>query len=163
MKKKMAIISVLLMAALLLASCAGQQNNGEKKLTAKDIEGTWIVSDSSTLSENRKVALDGFIVSAKPDDSAVLVFKDGKITAEWETQDGKQTSNLGNYEVSEGAVIINGFMTEARLEGKTLTLTELAPPKGEEVYKIEDGVYKLADDPSVTEVPEKAVMVLERK
>ena len=103
------------------------------------------------------------MVRAKPDDSAVLIFKDGKITAEWEAQDGKKASDLGAYEVSEGDVIINGFRTKARLEGRTLTLTQLAPPKGDGAYREEDGVYKRVDDPSVTEVPEKAVMILERK
>ncbi len=69
---------MLLAAALLLGSCAGQQNNGEKQLTARDIEGTWTVSDSSTKSESWQTSLDGFMVIAKPDDSAVLIFKDGK-------------------------------------------------------------------------------------
>ncbi|MBR6706097.1 MAG: hypothetical protein IKI84_05395 [Clostridia bacterium] len=52
-----------------------------------------------------------------------------------------------------------------KLEGKTLTLTELAAPKAEGafIYKEEDGVYHKSDDPSVIEVPDKAVLVLERK
>jgi ABC-type Fe3+-citrate transport system substrate-binding protein len=76
MKKKLAIIVMLLVAGLLLASCAGQ-NNGEKKLTTGDIEGTWTVSDKSVQSKEF-LALDGFIL--KPDDSAFPVLRGGKIT-----------------------------------------------------------------------------------
>ena len=152
---------MLLAAALLLVSCAGQQNNGDKQLTAKDIEGTWTVSDSSARSEGGKLSLDGFML--KPDTSAVLIFRDGKITWEWEAQDGKKTSDEGSYEVIEGDLFISSVKIRAKLEGKTLTLTELAPPKGDGAYKEEDGVYKLIDDPSVTEVPDKAVVILERK
>ena len=161
MKKKPAIFALLLAAALLLVSCAGQQNNGDKQLTAKDIEGTWTVSDSSARSAGGKLSLDGFML--KPDTSAVLIFRDGKITWEWEAQDGKKTSDEGSYEVIEGDLFISSVKIRAKLEGKTLTLTELAPPKGEGAYKEEDGVYKLIDDPSVTEVPDKAVVILERK
>ena len=105
--------------------------------------------------------MDGFML--KPDTSAVLIFRDGKITWEWEAQDGKKTSDEGSYEVIEGDLFISSVKIRAKLEGKTLTLTELAPPKGEGAYKEEDGVYKLIDDPSVTEVPDKAVVILERK
>ena len=161
MKKKLAIFALLLAAALLLVSCAGQQNNGDKQLTAKDIEGTWTVSDSSARSAGGKLSLDGFML--KPVTSAVLIFRDGKITWEWEAQDGKKTSDEGSYEVIEGDLFISSVKIRAKLEGKTLTLTELAPPKGEGAYKEEDGVYKLIDDPSVTEVPDKAVVILERK
>ena len=160
MKKKLAIFALLLAAALLV-SCAGQQNNEAKQLTAKDIEGTWTVSDSSARSAGGKLSLDGFML--KPDTSAVLIFRDGKITWEWEAQDGKKTSDEGSYEVIEGDLFISSVKIRAKLEGKTLTLTELAPPKGEGAYKEEDGVYKLIDDPSVTEVPDKAVVILERK
>ena len=69
MKKKLAIFAVLLAAALLLTACAGK-NNGEKKLTTGDIEGTWTVSDASVLSKGH-LSLDGMI--PKPDTSAVLV------------------------------------------------------------------------------------------
>lgn len=159
MKKKVAIIALLLAAALLLGSCAGQ-NNGEKKLTTGDIEGTWTVSDSSVLSK-QLLTLDGLIL--KPDDSAILILRGGKVTWEWEAQDGKHTSEGGSYEVVDGDVFLNSVRLSAKLEGKTLTLTELAPPKGEGVYKVEGDVYVLQDDPTVTEVPDKSVAVLERK
>ena len=161
MKKKLAIFTVLLAAALLLAACAGK-NNGEKKLTTGDIEGTWTVSDASVLSKGH-LSLDGMIL--KPDTSAVLVLRGGKITWEWEAQDGKKTSEAGSYEVTDGDVFFSSVSLRAKLEGKTLTLTELAPPKGEGTYKYneEDGLYHKADDPSVTEMPDKAVLVLERK
>ena len=159
MKKKLAIFAVLLAAALLLTACAGK-NNGEKKLTTGDIEGTWTVSDASVLSKGH-LSLDGMIL--KPDSNAVLILRGGKITWEWEAQDGKKTSEAGNYQVTDGDVFFSGVRLRAKLEGKTLTLTELAPPKGEGAYKEEDGVYKLIDDPSVTEVPDKAVVILERK
>ena len=61
MKKKLAILAVLLAAALLLASCAGK-NNGEKKLTTGDIEGTWTMSGTSVLS-NGHLSLDGLITT----------------------------------------------------------------------------------------------------
>ncbi len=51
----------------------------------------------------------------------------------------------------------------AKLEGRTLTLTELAAPKGEGAFMEVDGVYQKVDDPSVTEIPDKAILVLERK
>ena len=161
MKKKLAILALLLAAALLLTSCAGN-NNGEKKLTTGDIEGTWTVSDASVLS-NGHLSLDGIIL--KPDTSAVLVLRGGKITWEWEAQDGKKTSESGGYEVIDGEVFFSSVKLRAKLEGKTLTLTELAPPKGEGsyIYKEEDGAYHKADDPSVIEVPDKAILVLERK
>ena len=161
MKKKLAIIAVMLVAALLLASCGGQ-NNGEKKLTTGDIEGTWTVSDASVLSKEH-LSLDGMIL--KPDTSAVLVLRGGKITWEWEAQDGKKTSEAGSYEVNDGDVFFSSVKLRAKLEGKTLTLTELAAPKGEGAYTYneEDGAYHKTDDPSVTEVPDKAVLVLERK
>ncbi len=157
MKKNLAILAVLLAAALLLCSCAGQNNNGERQLTAKDVEGRWTVSDSSSRPADLMSGLAGFMVSARPDDSAVLVFKDGKITAEWEAQDGKKTSDLGAYEVSEGDVIINGFRTQAKLEGKTLTLTQLAPASEQDAAKQNDNVA------TMTELTEKTVMILERK
>ena len=161
MKKKLAIIALLLAAALLLGSCAGQ-NNGEKKLTTGDIEGTWTVSDSSVLSKG-SLSLNGLIL--KPDTSAVLILRGGKITWEWEAQDGKKTSEAGSYEVTDGDVFFSSVRLRAKLEGKTLTLTELADPKGEGVYTYneEDGAYHKADDPTVTEVPDKSVLVLERK
>ena len=157
MKKTLAMIAVLLVAALLLSSCDSKENNGEKKLTANDIEGTWTVSDSSSKPAGLLTGLAGFLVSAKPDESAVLTFQNGKITAEWEAEDGKKTADLGAYEVSEGDVFINGFRTEATLEGKTLTLTQLAPPTEEGVTKRED------NEATMTEVTEKTVMILERK
>ena len=161
MKKKLAIFALLLAAALLLASCAGQ-NNGEKKLTTGDIEGTWTVSDASVHSKGF-LSLDGMIL--KPDSSAVLVLRGGKITWEWEAQDGKKTSEAGSYEVTDGDVFFSSVRLRAKLDGKTLTLTELAAPKGEGsyTYKEEDGAYHKADDPSVIQVPDKSILVLERK
>ena len=161
MKKTLAMIAVLLVAALLLSSCAGQQNNGEKKLTAKHIEGTWTVSDKSIQSKEF-LSLDGFIL--KPDTSAVLILRGGKITWEWEAQDGKHTSEAGAYEVNDGDVFFSRVKLNARLEGRTLTLTQLAPPKNDGVfYRVEGDVYVSVDDPKVTEVPDKTVLVLERK
>ena len=160
MKKKLAIIVMLLVAGLLLASCAGQ-NNGEKKLTTGDIEGTWTVSDSSTRSKDGKLELDTYML--KPDTSAVLVLRGGKINWEWEAQDGKHTSEDGGYEVKDGDVFFSSVRVNAKLEGKTLTLTEYGAPKGEGVFKLVDGVYTSESDPSVTEVADKAILVLERK
>ena len=161
MKKKLAIIVMLLVAGLLLASCAGQ-NNGEKKLTTGDIEGTWTVSDSSTRSKDGKLELDTYML--KPDTSAVLVLRGGKINWEWEAQDGKHTSEDGGYEVKDGDVFFSSVRVNAKLEGKTLTLTRLAPPKNDGVfYRVEGDVYVSVDDPKVTEVPDKSVLVLERK
>ncbi len=161
MKKKLAIFAVLLAAALLLAACAGK-NNGEKKLTTGDIEGTWTVSDASVLSKGH-LSLDGMIL--KPDTSAVLILRGGKITWEWQAQDGKKTSEAGSYEVIDGDVFFSSVKLRAKLEGKTLTLTQVAAPKGEGayIYNEEDGAYHKVDDPSVIEVPDKAVLVLERK
>ena len=159
MKKKMAIVAMLLVAALLLASCAGQ-NSGEKKLTTGDIEGTWTVSDKSVHSKDY-LSLDGYMT--KPDTSAVLVLRGGKITWEWEAQDGKHTSENGSYEVKDGEVIFSSTKLNAKLEGRTLTLTQLAKPKGEGAYRVEGDVYVSVDDPKVTEVPDKSVLVLERK
>ena len=157
MKKKLAIVAVLLVAAL-LASCGTKENNGEKELTAKDIEGIWTVSSSSTAPAGDLTGLAGFLTSAKTNDNAVLIFKGGKITAEWEAEDGKKTSDLGTYEVSEGKVIINGFRTEPRLEGNTLTLTELTALTGE------GGSGQDDSEASMTEVTkEGTVMILERK
>ena len=151
---------MLLVAALLLVSCAGQ-NNGEKKLTTGDIEGTWTVSDKSVQSKSF-LSLDGFIL--KPDTSAVLILRGGKITWEWEAQDGKHTSEAGAYEVIDGDVLFSSVKLSAKLEGKTLTLTQLAPPKNDGVfYRVEGDVYVSVDDPKVTEVPDKSVLVLERK
>ena len=159
MKKKMAIVAMLLVAALLLASCAGQ-NSGEKKLTTGDIEGTWTVSDKSVQSKEF-LALDGFIL--KPDTSAVLILRGGKITWEWEAQDGKHTSDAGAYEVNDGVVSFSSIRLNAKLEGRTLTLTQLAPPKQDGAYMVEGDVYVSVDDPKVTVVPDKSVLVLERK
>ena len=161
MKKKLAIVAMLLAAALLLAACAGQ-NSGEKKLTTRDIEGTWTVSDKSVFSKGH-LSLDGMIL--KPDTSAVLILKGGKITWEWEAQDGKKTSEAGSYEVIDGEVFFSSVKLRAKLEGKTLTLTELDTPKGDGAYKYseEDGAYHKADDPSVIQVPDKSILVLERK
>ena len=159
MKKKMAIVAMLLAAALLLGSCAGQ-NNGEKKLTTGDIEGTWAVSDKSIHSKDY-LSLDGFML--KPDTSAVLVLRGGKITWEWEAQDGKHTSEAGAYEVNDGDVFFSSVRLNAKLEGKTLTLTQLAKPSKDGAYRVEGDVYVSVDDPKVTEVPDKSVLVLERK
>ena len=159
MKKKMAIVAMLLVAALLLASCAGQ-NSGEKKLTTGDIEGTWTVSDKPVQSKEF-LALDGFIL--KPDTSAVLILRGGKITWEWEAQDGKHTSDAGAYEVNDGVVSFSSIRLNAKLEGRTLTLTQLAPPKQDGAYMVEGDVYVSVDDPKVTVVPDKSVLVLERK
>lgn len=159
MKKKMAIVAMLLAAALLLGSCAGQ-NNGEKKLTTGDIEGTWTVSDKSVHSKDY-LSLDGYML--KPDTSAVLVLRGGKITWEWEAQDGKHTSEDGGYEVKDGEVFFSSVKLNAKLEGRTLTLTQLAPPKNDGAYRVEGDVYVSVDDPKVTEVPDKSVLVLERK
>lgn len=159
MKKKLIILALLLAAALLLTSCAGN-NNGEKKLTTGDIEGTWTVSDKSVHSKDY-LSLDGYMT--KPDTSAVLVLRGGKITWEWEAQDGKHTSENGSYEVKDGEVIFSSTKLNAKLEGRTLTLTQLAPAKGEGAYRVEGDVYVSVDDPKVTEVPDKSVLVLERK
>lgn len=159
MKKKMAIVAMLLAAALLLGSCAGQ-NNGEKKLTTGDIEGTWTVSDKSVHSKDY-LSLDGYML--KPDTSAVLVLRGGKITWEWEAQDGKHTSEDGGYEVKDGEVFFSSVKLNAKLEGRTLTLTQLAPLKNDGAYRVEGDVYVSVDDPKVTEVPDKSVLVLERK
>ena len=159
MKKKMAIVAMLLAAALLLGSCAGQ-NSGEKKLTTGDIEGTWTVSDKSVHSKDY-LSLDGYML--KPDTSAVLVLRGGKITWEWEAQDGKHTSEDGGYEVIDGEVFFSSVKLNAKLEGRTLTLTQLAPPKNDGAYRVEGDVYVSVDDPKVTEVPDKSVLVLERK
>ena len=160
MKKNLAILVVLLLAAaLLLCSCAGQ-NNGEKKLTTGDIEGTWTVSDKSVQSKSF-LSLDGFIL--KPDTSAVLILRGGKITWEWEAQDGKHTSEAGAYEVIDGDVLFSSVKLNGKLEGKTLTLTQLAPPTQDGAYRVEGDVYVSVDDPKVTEVPDKSVLVLERK
>ena len=150
---------MLLVAALLLVSCAGQ-NNGEKKLTTGDIEGTWTVSDKSVQSKSF-LSLDGFIL--KPDTSAVLILRGGKITWEWEAQDGKHTSEAGAYEVRDGDVFFSSVRLSGKLEGKTLTLTQLAPPTKDGAYRVEGDVYISVDDPKVTEVPDKTVLVLERK
>ena len=159
MKKKLIILALLLAAALLLTSCAGN-NNGEKKLTTGDIEGTWTVSDKSVHSKDY-LSLDGYMT--KPDTSAVLVLRGGKITWEWEAQDGKHTSEDGSYEVKDGEVFFSSVKLNAKLEGRTLTLTQLAPAKGEGAYRVEGDVYVSVDDPKVTEVPDKSVLVLERK
>ena len=159
MKKKLIILALLLAAALLLTSCAGN-NNGEKKLTTGDIEGTWTVSDKSVHSKDY-LSLDGYMT--KPDTSAVLVLRGGKITWEWEAQDGKHTSEAGAYEVDDGTVFFSSIRLNAKLEGRTLTLTQLAPPKQDGAYMVEGDVYVSVDDPKVTVVPDKSVLVLERK
>ena len=159
MKKKLIILALLLAAALLLTSCAGN-NNGEKKLTTGDIEGTWTVSDKSVHSKDY-LSLDGYMT--KPDTSAVLVLRGGKITWEWEAQDGKHTSEDGSYEVIDGEVIFSSTKLNAKLEGRTLTLTQLAKPKKDGAYRVEGDIYVSVDDPKVTEVPDKSVLVLERK
>ncbi len=76
-----------------------------------------------------------------------------------------KASEAGSYEVTDGDVFFSSVSLRAKLEGKTLTLTELAAPKGEGAYTYneEDGAYHKADDPSVIEVPDKAVLVLEKK
>ena len=126
MKKTLAIIAMLLVAALLLCSCGNKENNGEKKLTARDIEGRWTVDYiASSTPKGDLAGLEGFLVSTRVNDNAVVIFKDGKITAEWEAEDGKKTSELGGYEVNEGYVFINSIKAEPKLEGKTLTLTDL--------------------------------------
>ena len=99
----------------------------------------------------------------KPDTSAVLVLKGGKITWEWEAQDGKHTSEAGAYEVIDGDVLFSSVKLNGKLEGKTLTLTQLAPPTQDGAYRVEGDVYVSVDDPKVTEVPDKSVLVLERK
>lgn len=63
---------------------------------------------------------------------------------EWEAQDGKKTSELGAYEVSEGNVIINGFKTEPKLEGNKLTLYQFTP-KEDGIFKKVDGKYVKVD------------------
>lgn len=164
MKRKMMILALVLViaaVAVVCVSCANNGNNGEKKLTTGDIEGTWTVSDKSVQSKEF-LALDGFIL--KPDDSAILVLRGGKITWEWQNQEGKQTSEAGAYEVIDGDVLFSSVKLSAKLEGKTLTLTQLAPPKNDGVfYRVEGDVYVSVDDPKVTEVPDKSVLVLERK
>ena len=164
MKRKMMILALVLViaaVAVVCVSCANNGNSGEKKLTTGDIEGTWTVSDNSVQSKEF-LALDGFIL--KPDDSAVLVLRGGKITWEWQNQEGKQTSEAGAYEVIDGDVLFSSVKLSAKLEGKTLTLTQLAPPKNDGVlYRVEGDVYVSVDDPKVTEVPDKSVLVLERK
>ncbi len=159
MKKIPAIIAVLLVAALLLCSCGNKGNNENRELTAKDFEGRWTMSESSTSGPAGELTgLAGFMVSARVDNSAVIVFKDGKITAEYEAQDGLKTVDLGAYEVSEGKLFINGFRTEPKLEGRKLTLTELPKPTGEEVSGQE------ATEATMTEVTDQGpVMILEKK
>ena len=153
MKRRLMIIAMLLAAVLLLGSCA---DNGEKKLTARDIEGTWTLSDASYSQDDGISELAGFLVSAKPNgDNSVVIFKDGKITTEWEAQDGKKTSELGAYQVSDGRLFINGFVVdEVKVEGRTLTLTQLIPEKLDELP---------ADQPVMVEVTKKTVVILERK
>ena len=144
MKKKLMVIAALLVMALLLASCSSK---GNKEFTAKDIEGRWKVDyDASTTSIDDPSGLHGFMVSARADDSAVVVFKDGQITVEWVAQDGKKTASLGSYEVKEGSVFINGFSTEPKLEGNKLILSQKTP--------IEGGVYVHVDDEPVTVTPQ---------
>ena len=150
MKKKilaLALVLVIAAVAVVCVSCASNGNNGQKKLTAGDIEGTWKVDyDASTTSADNDSSLAAFMVMARPEDSAVVVFKGGKITAEWEAQDGKHTSELGAYEVvNEGDLIINGFKTEPTLEGNKLTLYQFTP-KEEGVFKKVDGKYVKVDD-----------------
>ena len=53
----------------------------------------------------------------KPDTSAVLILKGGKITWEWEAQDGKKTSEAGRYEVIDGEVFFSSVKLRAKLEG----------------------------------------------
>ena len=159
MKKIVAIVAVLLVAAVLLCSCGNKGNNENKEFTAKDIEGKWTMSESSsTGTAGDLVGLAGFMVRAKPDNSAVLIFKDGKITAEFEAQDGRKTAELGAYEVHEGKLFINGFRTEPKLEGRKLTLTELPKPTEEGVSKQEE------TEASMKEISEQGpVMILEKK
>ena len=118
------------------------------------------MSDKSVHSKDF-LSLDGFIL--KPDTSAVLILRGGKITWEWEAQDGKHTSEAGAYEVNDGDVFFSSVRLSGKLEGKTLTLTQLAPPKNDGAYRVEGDVYVSVDDPKVTEVPDKSVLVLERK
>ena len=163
MKKKILILALVLViaaVAVVCVSCANNGNNGEKKLTTGDIEGTWTVSDKSVQSKSF-LSLDGFIL--KPDTSAVLILRGGKISWEWEAQDGKHTSEAGAYEVIDGDVLFSSVKLNAKLEGRTLTLTQLAPPKNDGAYRVEGDVYVSVDDPKVTEVPDKSVLVLERK
>ena len=117
MKKKLVVIAALLAAALLLVSCGSKEN---KEFTAKDIEGRWTISESSQGTDG---GLGGFLVSARVDDKGVVVFRDGKITAEVEAEDGLKIYELGAYEVNEGRVFINGIMTEPKLEDGKVTLT----------------------------------------
>ena len=158
MKKTLAMIALLLVAALLLVSCGSKENKENKEFTAKDIEGRWTVSESSTAPAGELTGLAGFLMSARSNVNGIVVFKDGKITVECEEQDGKKTYELGAYEVSEGKVFINGFMTEPKLEDKTLTLTELPKPTQEEESEQE------ITEATMTEVTgEGTVMILEKK
>ena len=169
MKKKLAIIAALLLAAvLLLSSCASQENNGEKKFTARDIEGTWTVnSEASSAPRGDLIGLEGFMVSTKVDDSAVVIFRNGKITAEWQTQEGKQTSDLGDYEVvNEGDLIINGFKAEPTLEGRKLTLYQFIPKEEGAFMKVDGKYMKLNEKGEVSKeaaIGDETIMVLERK
>ena len=141
-------------ALLLLCSCGSNEN---KKLTAKDLEGTWTVSESSSFPDGELTALAGFLVSARSNTNAVVIFKDGKITTEWEAEDRKKTSELGSYKVSDGTLFINGFQPEVKLEGKTPTLFEMGPATKEEESKKND------NEAALIEMVPKTVMILEKK
>ena len=171
MKKKILILALVLViaaVAVVCVSCANNGNNGQKKLTAGDIEGTWKVDyDASTTSADNDSSLAAFIVMTRPDDSAVVVFKGGKITAEWEAQDGKHTSELGAYEVvNDGDLIINGFRAEPTLEGRKLTLYQFIPKEEGAFMKVDGKYMKLNEKGEVTKeaaIGDETIMVLERK
>ena len=116
MKKKAILIVALMMIAVLLVSCGRKEG-----FTASDLEGRWTVSDDSTMGEGVMAA---FLQNARSNVGSTVIFQGGKITVEWEAEDGVKTSELGGYEVNNNKAFINGAMVVPKLEDRKLTLTE---------------------------------------
>ena len=113
MKKRLAVIALLLAVVLLLTACGRKEIN---------IEGTWDVVDAK--SEDNAEAIAASMAQIKElGGTLTLTFKDGKMTLNMEVL-GQSQTNETTYEIRDGKLVTEGSTLEIRLDGDTLTLTE---------------------------------------
>ena len=129
MKKRIAVIAVLLSMALLLAGC------GPKPITVESFAGNWSVKESTSFGEGNSLSNFAQVVSAhSPSGGGIRIngericqYRDFEFDmpvgdfCTFDVKDGKLAfHDLG----SDGFIAFGDFEADYKLEGNVLTLTQ---------------------------------------
>ncbi|MCR5297040.1 MAG: hypothetical protein K6E17_06490 [Clostridiales bacterium] len=124
MKKKIAIVSLLLVMVVLLTACANKgAEDAQVAEKALDINGTWTLVDASSKDVDGEDMAAAMAMIKEVGATVELTFDNGKMTMHMEFM-GQSEDQETTYTIEDGKLVSEGSKLDIKLDGDKLTLSE---------------------------------------